>query len=317
MKKGYTERKNQEIDIYIENQEYIANNYVMKCFSVYMILYTGLFIVNQMSIFTIDKKLMMLAYIPSLIIYFFTCLITKRLSMSHSSMKYIILFCFMSVSTITGVFLTYHVVVAMVLPLLYALLYSSKTTMRYIYILTIISTIIIVYGGYYYGLCDANMVLLTEKNLQGYLSEGRFILTKINPNPQFSLFLFFVVPRCFIYLTFIMVGQSLFNIVRGSLEKARLTAELEKAKEEAENASRAKTQFLAKMSHEIRTPVNAIMGMNEMILRESKDVSIRNYAGDMKHSSEELLSIINEILDSSKIESGRMEIVCADYDLNP
>lgn len=317
MKKGYTERKNQEIDIYIENQEYIANNYVMKCFSVYMILYTGLFIVNQMSIFTIDKKLMMLAYIPSLIIYFSTCLITKRLSMSHSSMKYIILFCFMSVSTITGVFLTYHVVVAMVLPLLYALLYSSKATMRYIYILTIISTIIIVYGGYYYGLCDANMVLLTEKNLQGYLSEGRFILTKINPNPQFSLFLFFVVPRCFIYLTFIMVGQSLFNIVRGSLEKARLTAELEKAKEEAENASRAKTQFLAKMSHEIRTPVNAIMGMNEMILRESKDASIRNYAGDMKHSSEELLSIINEILDSSKIESGRMEIVCADYDLNP
>lgn len=184
-------------------------------------------------------------------------------------------------------------------------------------ILTIISTIIIVYGGYYYGLCDANMVLLTEKNLQGYLSEGRFILTKINPNPQFSLFLFFVVPRCFIYLTFIMVGQSLFNIVRGSLEKARLTAELEKAKEEAENASRAKTQFLAKMSHEIRTPVNAIMGMNEMILRESKDASIRNYAGDVKHSSEELLSIINEILDSSKIESGRMEIVCADYDLNP
>lgn len=77
----------------------------------------------------------------------------------------------MSVSTITGVFLTYHVVVAMVLPLLYALLYSSKATMRYIYILTIISTIIIVYGGYYYGLCDANMVLLTEKNLQGYLSE--------------------------------------------------------------------------------------------------------------------------------------------------
>ena len=223
----------------------------------------------------------------------------------------------MSVSTITGVFLTYHVVVAMVLPLLYALLYSSKATMRYIYILTIISTIIIVYGGYYYGLCDANMVLLTEKNLQGYLSEGRFILTKINPNPQFSLFLFFVVPRCFIYLTFIMVGQSLFNIVRGSLEKARLTAELEKAKEEAENASRAKTQFLAKMSHEIRTPVNAIMGMNEMILRESKDASIRNYAGDVKHSSEELLSIINEILDSSKIESGRMEIVCADYDLNP
>ncbi len=79
-------------------------------------------------------------------------------------------------------------------------------------------------------------------------------------------------------------------------------------------ANKAKSNFLANMSHEIRTPMNAIIGMDEMILRESNDPSISKFALDIRSASKTLLSIINDILDLSKIESGKMEIIPIEYD---
>ena len=80
-------------------------------------------------------------------------------------------------------------------------------------------------------------------------------------------------------------------------------------------ASEAKSSFLANMSHEIRTPINAVLGMNEMILRECDEENIMRYAGEMEAAGRNLLSLINNILDYSKIEAGEMEIVEAEYDL--
>ena len=92
------------------------------------------------------------------------------------------------------------------------------------------------------------------------------------------------------------------------------TAELEEMAVEAKKASKAKSQFLSNMSHEIRTPINAILGMNEMILRESTDENILEYAKNIQTASSTLLGLVNDILDFSKIEAGKMDIIEVEYD---
>lgn len=97
-----------------------------------------------------------------------------------------------------------------------------------------------------------------------------------------------------------------------------LNASEKRAKEAADAAiaaGKAKSRFLAQMSHEIRTPINAVLGMNEMILRESEDDGIIEYAESIKTAGKNLLTIINGILDFSKIEDGRMEIIPVNYHL--
>ncbi len=84
----------------------------------------------------------------------------------------------------------------------------------------------------------------------------------------------------------------------------------------AVDLSEAKTRFLASMSHEIRTPINAVLGMNEMILRENKDPVIGEYAASVRSSGQMLLMLVNDVLDFSKIEAGKMEINEAPYRLS-
>ena len=89
---------------------------------------------------------------------------------------------------------------------------------------------------------------------------------------------------------------------------------LKAAAKSALAAGQAKSQFLAQMSHEIRTPINAVLGMNEMILREANDKDIRDYAENISAAGRTLLNLINSILDFSKIEDGKMEIIPVRYE---
>lgn len=98
-------------------------------------------------------------------------------------------------------------------------------------------------------------------------------------------------------------------------ELKRQEAELLKAKEEAENAGRIKEQFLSTMSHEIRTPLNAIIGTTNLLELEHPELSDSNRLKMLKFGSNNLLSLINDILDFQKIESGHLEIIQSDVNL--
>lgn len=89
-----------------------------------------------------------------------------------------------------------------------------------------------------------------------------------------------------------------------------------KARRDTEFAMQARTEFFAKMSHEIRTPINTIIGMNEMIMRECKEEGIRNYATDINVAAKSMLSIVNDILDLSKLDSGNMTLLPVRYDFS-
>ena len=105
-----------------------------------------------------------------------------------------------------------------------------------------------------------------------------------------------------IYMLFISIANTLQDVIK-----------IDRDKRAAEMASEAEERFLANMSHEIRTPINTIIGMNTMILRESTEKDIRRYSRDIRNAGETLLTLVNDILDLSRIRAGKIDILNVEY----
>lgn len=115
----------------------------------------------------------------------------------------------------------------------------------------------------------------------------------------------------------IIFGSAMVSLlIINNLLHGKEVRNLELREEIAVQSEKNKSRFLANMSHEIRTPINAVLGLNEMILREATERNIINYAQDVKSAGTTLLSLVNDVLDFSKIESGKMELVETDYEIS-
>ena len=131
----------------------------------------------------------------------------------------------------------------------------------------------------------------------------------------------FILPQGLIAICILLtVGKAALTALRmtdGQREKlVRYAMDIKEEQRNAEAANEAKSIFLANMSHEIRTPINAILGMNEMILRENRNEQFEEYAKNIYSAGSSLLYLVNDVLDISKIESGKLEIMESIYELS-
>ncbi|MEW5722753.1 MAG: ATP-binding protein, partial [Thermodesulfobacteriota bacterium] len=113
------------------------------------------------------------------------------------------------------------------------------------------------------------------------------------------------------------LAERMAGILALAVQRQRTVNELQQAKEAAEAASKAKSHFLAKMSHDIRTPMNAIIGMTDLALGTELSAEQKDYLGAVRDSAESLLELINDILDLSKVEAGKIELAEAVFELRP
>ncbi len=163
---------------------------------------------------------------------------------------------------------------------------------------------------------DLRRVGYTNLTSGGY----RFLLRAANPDGVWSepkeMIRFIINPyfwqtSWFRFLIIMIVSAILYGVLYNRLQQRRLLEE----KTIAEQSARYKSQFLANMSHEIRTPMNAILGLSRLLDESTLDIRQKKFMNAIRHSSEDLLRIVNDILDYSKIESGQFTFHAEPFDL--
>ncbi len=287
-----------------------ANAYCLRCMRVTWIVMIIAWVLNVVHIFILDQSIMDHTFIGITSFAIAGYLVKYIIGFDKIVANYLMISLLVGMITFANVEVAYHGTLFMLFPMVCAILYNENKYVTYTFILTCIGFLVSVVFGFKYGLCDSNMLILTVSTTENEAAKLLSNSFSINDDVV-SLVLFYVVPRCMALFGF----ASVLDYLKKSIQEKTLREQESLQMAESERlANQAKSHFLAQMSHEIRTPINAVLGMNEMILHKSRDKEITEYSSNIKKAGKTLLVLINSILDFSKIEDGKMEIIPAEYD---
>lgn len=207
-----------------------ANRYSVRCQINSFLILTAVWFLNVLNIFIIDSELMNISYAISAAITL-TCWLVCRVGGAEKAwMKYVLLFLSVLFSTTIGTFLTYQAILVAVIPLCLSMQYYKRKVVYYTYGLTILGILSSTMAGYFIGLCDANMLVLTTGNISKYVVPGSdtAVFDAVNSNPWGTLPLYYALPRCMILFAVIIIGS---HAAHASAKKAIREAELRKLSE--------------------------------------------------------------------------------------
>ena len=205
-KRNKGEESEVDYSIDYESLEGHSNRFTVRCLLITYFFMAFMWVMNLLGIFIVDKGLMNYGFFLLSFLVLLLIAICKLVGYNKPWLKYVIIIFAVLMTDVLAVVLTYHIVIASVLPLIYAIQYSDKKLLFFSYGMSVIGIFASVMAGYYFGLCDANMVLLTTGPLKDYVdANGVAHFGPVNDNPWLTLPLFYAFPRCVILLALIPV----------------------------------------------------------------------------------------------------------------
>lgn len=189
---------------------------ILFCF----VVCTVMAVLNVFRIFIVDHTIMTWGYIGICVVSILYFVLILLLGIERPCIPYISITTIGLIVLVSCTAFTYHVLILITFPIVVASMYDEMLLRKYVFWMTVFCIVVSTYVGYYWGICDANMVLITCTSYKHLVKDGTFLLTKVNESPGISLFLYYVLPRSFTASCFQYLCNKVNYVVRKSLENA-------------------------------------------------------------------------------------------------
>ncbi len=271
----------------IDKIEIAANLYTLNCMRTMMFITALAFVLNILDIFIIEDYLMWVTMASAVICWFASYLVVKFWN-DRPATKYILFFFMVVFITVIGVMVTYHTILIIAMPVLCAVQYKNNKVIYYTYILSVIAIFIGVMGGYFFGLCDANMLALTYTVTDKYIDAetGLLLFRNPNPDPWGTLPLYYAFPRALVLYAFVPVMKHITEVISNNAVREAELKKLSEMDSMTQLYNRNKYNDMVEKVYPkaerigvIFWDVNGLKGINDQLGHEYGDFAISAIAG--------------------------------------